>query len=490
MNPKRFAVLSSLLSLLLLTFCTGLMKKQPKQPSISDSISDKILQEYVRHLSSEDYAGRLTGTREYESCAQWAVDLFKKWGLEPAGDRGTYLQKYSNPYTLVFVGGELSRRFQSGKKRKYIYEKEYYPGSHSGSGRITAEVVYAGFGITAPELSYDDYVDVNVKGKIVLMEPGIPVSRDNPQIYKEWRPYSDNQYKVKMAVAQGAKGMLLNQLAVIADSDYVHGFMVAHIGDTVVNDIFKSTGKSHKDTKMKIMGSLKPQSFRTQKLFTIENLTEHYPHGKGYNILGLLEGSDPELKKEVIIIGANLDHVGFCYEVIPGANDNASGIAVLLGITEMFYRYSINPQRSLLFICFGSKEQALRGSKAYLSSPVFSKRQTIAFINLDMVGCGDQIHVYGAKDHEKLWKCILKSNKKTVSRPLHPQLFPTIEHPAYDASMFFNAGIPSLIITVRGAPTYPHTTRDTAETITPGIMEDLTIILFRSLLELANSKRI
>ena len=292
-----------------------------------------------------------------------------------------------------------------------------------------------------------------------------------------------------MAVAQGAKGMLLNHLAVTADSDYVQGFMVAHVGDAVVSDIFKRTGKSHKDTKMKIKSSLKPQSFRTRKSFTIENLTEHYPYGKGYNVLGLLEGSDPDLKNEVILLGANLDHVGFCYEVIPGANDNASGIAVLLGVAEMCHRYSIKPKRSLLFICFGSREQALRGSKAYLSNPVFSKKQTVAFINLDMVGCGDQIHVYGATNHEELWKFVEKSNKKTVARGLHPLPFPAIERPAYDASPFFNAGIPSMIITVKGAPTYPHTTRDTAETIIPGIMEDMAAILFRLLLELTNSKR-
>ncbi|MDH5384311.1 MAG: M28 family peptidase, partial [Candidatus Aminicenantes bacterium] len=343
-----------------------------KEAELLDSISEEKLLGYVKKLTSKDYAGRLTGTPEYKACARWMASLFEKWGLNPAGKDGTYLQSFPNPYTVVFVGGELSYTYQSRnarKKRKYVYEKEYYPGSNSGNGKLTAEVVYIGFGITAPELNYDDYAGVNVKGKIVLIEPEGPVSPDeSPELYKEWKPYSSYQYKIKMAVAHGAKGMLINDLTVNADIDYVQNFMVAQVGEAVIKDIFTGTGKTHEEVMEKIKSTHTPQSFRTRKFFTIENFTEHHPKGTGFNVLGLIKGRAPLLKEEVIILGANLDHVGFCYEVMPGANDNASGVAVLLGVAEALARSPVKPKRSVLMIGFGSKEQSFKGSQTYLKS--------------------------------------------------------------------------------------------------------------------------
>ena len=176
--------LTSLWSLMLFSSCAVAVKEGARlseeekiqEAEVLDSISEEKLLGYVRKLSSKDYAGRLTGTPEYRACARWMAFLFEKWGLKPAGDDKTYLQSFPNPYTIVFVGGELAYTYRSRgarKKRNYAYEKEYYPGSNSGDGKLTAEVVYAGFGITAPELNYDDYAGVNVKGKIVVIEPEV-----------------------------------------------------------------------------------------------------------------------------------------------------------------------------------------------------------------------------------------------------------------------------------------------------------------------------
>jgi len=326
--------LTSLLSLIVFSSCAVAVKEGAKlsdeekvqEAELLDSIAAEKLLSYVIKLSSKLYAGRLTGTPEYRNCAQWVASLFEEWGLKPVGDNGTYLQSFPNPYTIVFVGGELSYIYRSKgtrKKRKYVYAKEYYPGSNSGNGKFTAEVVYAGYGITAPELNYDDYKDLNVKERIVLIEPEVPVSPEqSPEEYKEWRPYAFYQYKIKMAVAHGAKGMLINELTVNPDIDYVQDFMTAQVGEPVVQDIFAGTGKTHQDVKAKISNTLTPQSFRTRRVFTIENFTEHHPKGIGYNVLGLIEGKDPLLKEEVIVVGANLDHVGFCYEVMQGAFKN------------------------------------------------------------------------------------------------------------------------------------------------------------------------
>ncbi|MBP1768771.1 MAG: hypothetical protein H6P98_2886, partial [Candidatus Aminicenantes bacterium] len=164
------------------------------------SISSHTLYEYVQELVSEKYGGRLTGTPEYNACADWVASLLAKWGVRPAGDGGTYMQSFPNPYTLVFPGCEVVLRLpvKGGEIRKsYRFEDEFIPGGTSGNGEVTAEVIYVGYGVTAPELGYDDYAGVDVMGKIVLMEREVPVSPDkDADLFKKWRPYSFHQDKL------------------------------------------------------------------------------------------------------------------------------------------------------------------------------------------------------------------------------------------------------------------------------------------------------
>lgn len=499
-NHKILLCVLYILSLLLLSSCgvtlreeTEVAGREAQIKQVIDSISDETLLGYVKKLSSDSYAGRLTGTPEYKACARWVASRFEEWGLKPAGDNNSFLQSYSNPYTIVFVGGELSYNYRSrgqSRKRKYVYEKEYYPGSQSGDGELKAEVVYVGYGITAPELKYDDYAGTNVKGKIVLIEPEVPVSpEENPELFKEWRPYSLPQYKIKMAVAHGAKGMLFNYLKVNPDIDYVRRFMVAQVGETVVKDVFAGTGREPAEVREKIKSTLKPQSFRTRKTFTIKNFTKHYAKGIGYNVIGLIEGRDPLLKEKVIVLGAHLDHAGFCYEVMPGANNNASGVAVMLGVAEAMAKSPIRPKRSVLFVGFGSAEQGFKGSNAYLNRPVFPKEKTVVFLNLDMVGSGDKLKALAAQNYPKRWEFISEANDKLTHRAIEPILFSNLDRPRLDASIFLNERIPSISFSAYGAPTYSHTTKDTVRTINSKIMGDLARVLYTSILDIANTKK-
>jgi hypothetical protein len=500
-NHKFFVILimGSLFTILFITSCAIGVKQEielseeekTQVDRLLDSISGDRLLGYVKRLSSKTYTGRLTGTPEFKACANWVSSLFEEWGLTPRGDNDTYLQAYPNPYTIVFVGGELSYTYRSKgqqRKKKYAYETEYYPGSQSADGSITAEVVYVGYGITAPELDYDDYAGVNVKEKIILVESGAPVSpENNPSLFKEWRPYSFNQYKLKMAVAHGAKGMLFNELTVNPDIDHVPKFMVAQVGDSVVTDLFAGSGKTHQENLEEIQSSLQPRSFRTRKVFTIQNFTEHHPKGIGYNVIGQIEGIDPLLKQEVIVMGANLDHLGFCYEIMPGANDNASGVAVLLGVAEALAKSPIRPKRSVLFIAFGSKEQAFRGSETYLKKPVFPKNQTILYLNLSRVGCGNKVRALGAQDYPELWTYISQAADKSLRHALEARPYSNLGRPRLDSDLFLNKGIPSITITVNGAPTFARTRKDTADTIHPNTIADLSKTLYRAVLGMANS---
>jgi hypothetical protein len=476
---------------------------QGRRPELSDeqrilnvmhSISSHTLLDYVKEMVSEKYGGRLTGTPEYNACADWVVSLLKKWGVAPAGDKGTYLQAYPNPYTLVFKGGELTLNMpvKGGVIKKYYqYEDEFIPGSTSGSGEVTAEVIYVGYGITAPELGYDDYAGVDVKGKIVLMDREVPVSPDqNPDVFKKWRPYSFHQYKLENAVAHGAKGMIYNYGPIAnPNNSYREGFIYSHVGDAVVADVFAGTGKTYQQTVDKIKKELKPQSFATGKNFTIKNVTEHHPEGIGYNVIGIITGSDPKLKDDVIMIGGHLDHVGRCWELMPGANDNASAVAVVLGVAEAMTKSPAKPRRTVMFLAFGGEEQGVIGSEYYCEHPVFPLEKTIAFINMDGVGSGDHISASAGKNYPAFWAFIEKNNQKYIHRQLSTSTWVNIARPRLDAARFMWKNVPTLSFSTQGfhspLPAY-HNTRDNLSLITPEILEDMAQLLFMAVLDMAN----
>jgi hypothetical protein len=333
---------------LLSTPLHGDKPQQNSQQLILDgmhSISSHVLFGYVKELCSERYGGRLTGTQGFNSAAHWVSGLLKKMGVLPAGDNKSYLQAFPNPYTLVFEGSSLSLNIPLNEKdeiqKYYRYETDFIPGSTSDNGEVTAEVIYVGYGITAPELGFDEYQHVDVSGKIVLMEREVPVSPEkDPDEFKRWRPYSFHQYKVQNAKAHGAAGMLYNYHITNPNCLFIKDFILTYIGPSVIRDIFLGTGKDHDQVVDQIQETLKPQSFATHKIFSLKNKTEHHPEGIAYNIVGIIKGHDPYLKNEAIVIGAHLDHVGLNHLLMPGANDNA------FSAQTQHYRYPVRSGRT------------------------------------------------------------------------------------------------------------------------------------------------
>ncbi len=465
------------------------------------TISSNTLIEYVRELTSERYTGRLTGTEGYNLSTEWVISRLKQWGVEPAGDKGTYLQAFPNPYTLILDRGEVSMHLKVGQsdpkrqgavKKYYLYEDEYFPGGTSASGQATAEVVYVGYGITAPELGYDDYKGVDVRGKIVLMENEVPFNPDkDPETFKKWRPYSFHQYKLQNAAAHGARGMLYYYGPICnPNNDYIEGFIYSHVGRTVVDDIFAGTGRSYEATVEKIRTALKPQSFATGKVFTIRNKTEHHPEGVGYNVLAKISGSDPELKDEVIIIGGHLDHLGLFPEMMPGANDNASAVAVMLGLAEAISKSEIKPKRSILFAFFGAEEQGVKGSEYYVQHPVYPIEKTVGLINMDGVGSGQSIFALAGKNFPWLYAPFEKANSLYLHREMGTNYWSNLTRPRLDAARFMDGNIPSLSFSTSGLrlpyPTY-HNTRDNISLINPEMLEDMARLMFLAVMDLATA---
>jgi hypothetical protein len=456
------------------------------------TISSHDLLEYVRIQCDDKYQGRLTGTKEYQECAEWLASCFSDWGLAPDGDNGTWFQWYKIPYTLVYPDCGLSLDFaqkDGGIIRKhYKYITEYMPGSTSGNGTVTGEVIYAGYGITAPELGYDDYKGIDVKGKIILIEREAPVSPEaGPEKFNPWYEHSFHQKKLENAVSHGAIGMLYNYGPIANPNNlYSEKMVYVHVGDSVVSDIFSSTGLKHNDIVKKINSSLKPNSFNTKKTVTIKMSTKHFPDGNGSNIIGLLKGSDPQLSKEVIIIGAHLDGLGKCYDIIPGANDNASAVAVMMGVAKALSESKISLKRSVMFIAFGSEEQAIMGSRAYLENPKMPLEKSI-LLNLDGVGIGRSIGANGGKNYPLLWNYIENANNKYIHRPLSTNFFSNLGRPRLDAARFLSSGVPSLSFYTYGSDSFYHLPLDNISIIKPEIMEDLARLLFLATVQMANS---
>jgi hypothetical protein len=458
-------------------------------------IQSQTLYDYVKELVSEKYGGRLTGTTDYDACVEWVVSLLKKWGLQPAGENGTYLQTYPNPYTLVFKGGSLTMDIpvkDGVVKKSYKYEDEFLPGGTSAAGEVTAEVIYVGFGITAPELGYDDYAGVDVKGKIVLMDPEAPMPAADTDVFRKWRPYSFHQYKLENAVAHGAKGMIYNYGPIVNPNNSCReGFVYHHVGAAVVADVFAGTGRTYADTVAKIRKELKPQSFATGKTMALKNITEHHPEGKGANVIGIIPGADPKLKDEVIIIGGHLDHLGRCWELMPGANDNATAVAVGLGVAEAMAKCAVKPKRTVVFIFFGSEEQAVAGSRYYTEHPLLPLEKTLVFMNMEGPGMGDKISASGARTYPAFWSFIEKANDKYVHRILSGGAAAYPGRPRQDSAWFFWKGVPSLTFGAYGKSvpysTY-HNTRDSLDLVTPEIMEDTAQLLFMAVMDMSDEE--
>jgi hypothetical protein len=457
-------------------------------------ISSHTLLDYVKEMADPRYKGRLTGTPEFDASAKWTADLLAGWKIKPAGDKGSFYQKFPNPYTLVFPGGSLSLdvRLPNGDvvKRPYVFEDEFYPGSTSDAGTITAEVVYVGYGATAPELGYDDYAGVDVKGKLVMMEPEVPVTPDrDPELFKKWRPYSFHDYKVQNAAKHGAAGLVYNYFIVNPNCAFVKGFGWVAVSRAVWDDVFAGTGKKRDDVLKQIRSTLKPASFATGKVMTMKNVTEHHPEGIGSNVVGYLEGTDPVLKQEAIVIGAHLDHLGMNPVLMPGANDNASAVAVMLAVAEALSRSGIPFKRSIVFVAFGAEEQGVKGSEFYVAHPFVPNEKTKAMLNLESVGRGESISAGSGRNFPQLWEVVDRLNRKYIHRPVTASANSNLARPRQDAAHFLWANVPTISFGTGGGKPLPyasyHTTKDAVEIITPEIMEDLARLVFLTTVELA-----
>lgn len=460
------------------------------------TINSEEMMSWVEKLCSPEFNGRLTGTPEYMASAEWVAGKFREWGIKPAGDNGTFFQSFNMPYTVLNDRGSLALHIPQADgtiiTKSYKYPDEYYPGMNSGSGEVTAEVVFVGYGVTAPELNYDDYRGIDVKGKIVLMNRDVPYTDPRNPEYRKWVGYCYHQYKLENAVKHGAAGFLyIDGIGANPNITYDPSIIVCGIGPEVLNDIFSGFKTTNKDLTEKMIKTMKPASFSTGKKVTIKANTTRHNEGKGCNVIGLIEGSDPVLKNEVIIIGGHLDAVGNAGLVVNGALDNASGVVDIMGAAKAMAGSKNKLKRSVMFIGIGGEENGLLGSKLYVSRPVFPKEKTVVYINLDMVGNGTGLAVSGGSPYAGLNRYFEEANSKYIHRNFRASAPVPGEYygrPRSDGVVFSMAGYKTMAIytTDQVKKVYYHLPGDDPDAITIDIMEDVAKMIYVALTSMAN----
>lgn len=362
----------------------------------------KTAMAYIDTLCSEEFAGRKSGDNTAHLAELWAAGKFAEFGLKPATGVG-YLQSFPILNNRE-IKAELELVNGVHGKKKYLQGDDYHLITNSGSGKIKAEVIFAGYGICEPELGRDDYEGVDMQGKIAL------IYKDIPGDERIWGEMLSRDYKMRIALEHGAKAVIFvtNSSAIsgaaIHKDVFNENIPVILASDNIVRDIFRGTGKSYDRVKDELKGRV--ISFPTGKILKIDVQLKYNPDARAANVLGILPGSDPLLKDEWVIVGGHLDHNGVnaAGDVFYGADDNASGAAVVMEMARNFAQMNPAPKRSMLFMLFAGEEQGLLGSEYYVNNPIIPLEKAAGMFNFDCCGVGDGKAGLGGKEHfPEIW---------------------------------------------------------------------------------------
>lgn len=402
--------------LALLTVTAAALAQQAPIPSRLrtgfNTIQESDLKANLGFIASDALEGRMSLQPGDDAAAQWVASEFAKAGLKPAAN-GSYLQ----PVPLIEYRNDRAQSYialdRSGSQKQWKFPDAF--GAFPKDTDTTGDLVFAGYGITAPGMHYDDYQGIDAHGKIVLIFEHEPQEDDPKSIFNGTgnTRYATTRVKALNAQEHGAVGVLivaepnrkhpsnLERVARIGGSitranplpsqaladDELH-IPTAIISDAVAKELFAHAGAAPSDLQSAIDKDLKPQS----RPLPDTRITIHYHNlftrtGTTYNAVGLLEGSDPELASETILITAHHDHDGSSgNEIWHGADDNGSGTVGVVELAHAFATNPVKPKRTILFVVFAAEERGLLGAFYLAAHPLRPLDSTRAQINFDMIG--------------------------------------------------------------------------------------------------------
>lgn len=483
---------------------------------------------YVAHLCGDAMEGRASCTEGYRKAADWVAERFKQWGLKPAGEDGTYFQKveirgfdWTTGLPSLSVAG-----------RDFRFDDADYSLDMLSTTGVTkrAEVVFVGYGIAAPDKGLDEYDKIDVKDKIVLVLKGAPKDapeqrrmfssrdekakedEDNKDENKEdWKEESTDLSKIKTAYAKGAAAILLFDPAASSErpsrrrprkSEFIpeRDFLCFTIQERVFRAIMKHDPqespnglKRRIDAVRRDIKAKRPRSLATgirvalKGYDSLVRYDDKHGNNTARNVLAKIEGTDPVLRNQYILAGAHLDHIGMRNGYVHnGADDNASGSAVVMEVARVLAEGGFKPKRTLLFACWCGEERGLLGSLHYTGDPCdgVTMDQTVACFNADMVGMGTALRASGALNFPSIWEVIKRDQDPQLMEHIEPKEGGT---GGSDHTGFIKRGIESMMLMSSGGVGHQnyHQPEDDIEKIEPQMLRITGQFILQGMMNLA-----
>jgi hypothetical protein len=472
----------------------------PNSANTEDAIQVSRIMEDIRMLSSPGFQGRQAGTPGGELSADFVAQRFHALGLQfpflPTKEQLPIPWQQSSPLTASNISEAARLTFfptEPSMKQDSLFlipGKDFLPIFDSPSVNLTAPVVFVGYGIVDPARGMDHYHGLDVHNRIVL------ALRGKPPTYRQW---VTQEKKVQTAKEHGAAGLILltgplldpyesrKGLDRLPRAGYAAGAEFRPIPTVWLDGaageyLFETIGLSlqHLQTTCNEETDTLPQPL---PLVAHLQWTSHSTSGSLINILGIIPGQDPAMEDGMIIVGAHRDHFGAqAGMTFPGADDNASGTAVMLEVARVLSHRPTPLQHNIMFISFDGEERGLLGSRLYVNNPAFPLARTTAMINLDHVGVGNGKLTIGVTRRETEQ---IQFAAEQAGLAQHIQLYGYF--PGGDHVPFFEAGVPTITIVSSGIHPHFHQSSDTADTIQPELLETTSRFLLSLILRLADS---
>jgi hypothetical protein len=463
---------------------------------VNSQVTVRELQDHIKYLSSDSLKGRLTGSIGDSLAADYIKSKFLSYGLAPLTGDG--FQRFK--VTKRVVVGKANALSINGIS--YIVNKDFMPPSFSSNAELKSEVVFAGYGfnISADSLKWNDYNGIDVKGKWVLILRGDPEPENNKSPFIS---FSADRDKALLAKDMGAAGVLMvsgvgfdpqDNFDPLSTEGYSVDIPVLKIKREIADVILSNTKNTVAALEKKLNDTRKPFSFLTKSVANGKSeIVRELANTR--NVVMLLPGEDPKLKDQYIILGAHFDHLGMggpgsgsraldTIGIHHGADDNASGVAMMLELAEKFAKTKGSHKRSIICLSFSGEEEGLLGSKHFVDDPVIDLSKVNVMINMDMVGRLNEtnnLEIGGVGTAAGLKELVYaNSDTSVIKLTLSPAGYGPSDH-----SSFYGKNIPVLFY-FTGAHMDYHTPTDTWEKINFKGMVEISDLVFKVAEELAN----
>jgi len=469
-----------------------------------DSLSSERMLADVTTLSSPAFNGRQTGTADDTSSAKWVLDRFRASGLSlvsgrfdpnPAGPGHTDKGLMIAGITALTIAPNPSLRISTaGDSLIQQLGTDYLPILDAPSADVRGPIVFVGYGIIDVAQGIDDYAGVDTTNAIVLFFRGTPTH------YKGTVSHAD---KVRVARQKGAIGYLTATGPVLTayearrgvtgkpgayyglspQSETLPGAWISTtLAEKILADPDHTQPSRLHELQEKLNRSPAGQSLSTSRSGSLD-WQARLEEGLLMNVHAFLPGSDPRKTDEILVIGAHRDHFGRQAGLLfPGADDNASGTAVILEVARVMAQAGAKVQRTVLFVSFSGEEQGLVGSRLYIQRPVVPISSTKAMINIDHAGIGNGRLTIGVTGLEK--NVALEAGQ---TAGLTDKLDVYGFFPGGDHVPFKEAGVPTVTVVSGGVHPHFHQPSDTADTINPEILKSVARYVLALTWQLANA---